>query len=130
MKGKMKMKAISQKSQKVLETLLSKMEYGYAKIDNSNGAFMPVIVEAIGDDCYSVAHYYKQNGDLIPDPEMVFWKGDDGKFYPTYFKNVFGEQETVLFEDEKPTEICPRLQRDHVTFANQWLANIKEQQGV
>ena len=124
------MKAISQKSQKVLETLISKMEYGYAKIDNSNGVFIPVVVEAIGDDCYSVAHYCKQNGDLIPDPEMVFWKGDDGKFYPTYFKTFFWEKESVLFEEGKPAKICPTFQRDQATFANQWFANIKEQQGI
>ena len=124
------MKAINQKSQKVLEKLISKMVDGYAKIDNSDGAFMPVVVEEIGNNTFSVAHYYEMNGDLVPDPEMIFWKGADGKFYPTYFKNIFGENESVLFEDGKPSASCRSLQREHATFANQWLANIKEQQGV
>lgn len=124
------MKAISQKAQKVLEKLIASMQDGYAKIDNSNGVFMPVVVEAIGDDFYSVAHYYKQNGDLIPDPEMVFWKGDDGKFYPTCFRTFFWEKESVLFEEGKPAKICLSLQRDQATFASKWMTNIKEQQGI
>lgn len=126
----MNMKAINQKSQKVLEKLISKMVDGYAKINNSEGVFMPVVIENIGDGFFSVAHYYKQNGDLVPDPEMIFWKGNDGKFYPTYFKNIFGEQETVLFENGKPSAIFQRLQSEQATFANQWLANIKEQQRI
>ncbi len=124
------MKAINQKAQKVLETLISKMAEGYAKIDNTAGAFMPVIVEEIGKNTFSVAHYYTQNGDLIPDPEMVFWKAADGKFYPTYFKNFFGEQESLFFEAGKPAGIRPRLQHEQATFAGQWLANIKAQQGI
>lgn len=124
------MKAINKKAQKVLEKLIAAMNEGYAKIDNTSGAFMPVIVEQVGNNTVSVAHYYKQNGDLIPDPEMIFWKGDDGKFYPTYFKNFFGEQESLFFENGKPSGIRYGLQHDHATFAGQWLSNIKAQQGI
>ena len=124
------MKAINKKAQKVLETLIASMQDGYAKIDNTDGAFMPVIVEAIGDDCFSVAHYYEQDGDLIPDPEMVFLKGADGKFYPGSFQSGFGLQESVIFEDGKPSGIRQRMQSEQATFAGKWLANIKMQQGI
>lgn len=124
------MKAINQKAQKILETLISKMEEGYAKIDNSQGCFMPVVVEDIGSNMISVAHYFEQNGDLIPDPEMIFWKGADGRFYPTYLKNVFGDHFSLFFKDGKPSRIWPHLQHDQATFAGQWMLNIKAQQGL
>ena len=54
----------------------------------------------------------------------------DGKFYPIYFKNLLGEQETVLFENGKPSAIFQRLQSEQATFAGKWLANIKAQQGI
>jgi len=45
-----------------------------AKLD-SGGGFMPVVIERIGADTYSIAHYGQQNGDLMADPEMTF-RGD------------------------------------------------------
>lgn len=122
------MKAINKKAQKVLETLISKMEGGYAKIDNADGVFMPVIVEDIGDGWISVAHYRNVNGDLCPDPEMVFWKAPDGRYYPTYFKDFIFERESVFFEGDKPVRIFERMQHDQATFAGMWLQNIKQQQ--
>lgn len=124
------MKAINQKAQKVLELLISKMEDGYVKVDNSQGSFMPVVVEDIGGGLISVAHYKEINGDLIPDPEMIFWKGVDGRWYPTYLKDFFGEQPSLFFEDGKPSRIRTYLQHDQATFAGQWMLNIKVQQGL
>ena len=44
-----------------------------------SSGFMDLVVETIGRNCVSVAHYYTQNGDLIQDPEIVFWNwGYDG----------------------------------------------------
>lgn len=124
------MKAINQKAQKILENLVSKLENGYAKIDNSQGCFMPVVVEDIGGNMISVAHYFEQNGDLIPDPEMIFWKGADGRFYPTYFKDVFGERESLYFNENGKPYAWNSLQHDQATFAGQWMLNIKAQQGL
>ena len=124
------MKAINQKAKKVLEKLLSEMKDGYAKIDNTDGAFMPVVVEEVGNNFISLANYYEQNGDLIPDPEIIFWKAADGKFYPTYLKDCLGEQESLFFKDGKPSSIRPRLQHEQATFAGLWLENIKAQQRI
>ena len=124
------MKAINKKAQKVLEILISKMNEGYAKIDNSNGGFMPVVVEDIGGGMISVAHYTEMNGDLIPDPEMVLWKGADGRWYPTYMKDFLGEQPSLFFEDGKPSRIRTYIQHDQATFAGVWFDNIKRQQGL
>lgn len=123
-------KPINQRAKKILEYLLSKMENGYAKIDKAKGSFLPVIVEKVGNNLFSVAHYYEQNGDLIPDPEMIFWKSGTGDFFPTYFKNFFGEQERIVFENGNISAFRPRLQNEHAVFAGKWLSNIKNQQNL
>ena len=80
---------------------------------------------------FSVAHYYKQCGDLMRDPEMTFLRSADGRYYPLSFQqdNLGIYQESVLFgADGNPAQVIPRLQRDHARFAGQWLDNIKAQQ--
>ena len=135
------MKAINKKAQKVLETLIAGLDEDnrYKKIDNSNGTFMAVSVEDVGvlyglsyGEMFSVAHYFSQNGDLMADPEMIFWKGSDGRYYPTYFKmdaTAFVE-ESIFFEGGKPVKFSPRTQKDHAVFAGTWMMNIKQQQGL
>ena len=51
---------------------------GHRKLDNASGTFMAVCVEKITERHYSIAHYFEQNGDLMADPEMTFFKSDDG----------------------------------------------------
>ena len=43
----------------------------HTKVENK--PYMALCVEVIGDDLVSVAHYGEQNGDLMKDPDMVFW---------------------------------------------------------
>ena len=33
---------------------------------------MPLVIEKVGENRISVAHYYEQRGDLMSDPEIVF----------------------------------------------------------
>lgn len=50
-----------------------------------NGAFMDLHVEKTSPDTLSLAHYYKQNGDLIPDPSWEFKRvarGDEVHYIP------------------------------------------------
>jgi hypothetical protein len=57
---------------------------------------MAVIVEEVGGaeigeiigTLYSVAHYYQQHDDLMRDPEMVFFKGPDGRYYPIMYQQA------------------------------------------
>jgi hypothetical protein len=37
--------------------------------------YEPLVVEKIGRHLVSVAHYYEQNGDLVADPDVVFFTG-------------------------------------------------------
>lgn len=100
--------------------------------------FMPLTVEEIhptaeGHCQISIAHYGKQNGDLMRDPEMIFelhpW--DEG-FYaePVYFRNDYaGLEQFVYTVDEygKKTHVHPGLKRELKSFARMWFRNLRAQ---
>jgi len=142
------MRPISKQAQKTLEKLAEGLVRvgDHRRVDNYSGAFMAVSVEVIDADRYggnlkiSVAHYYTQNGDMMRDPEMIFWKADQvNRWYPIYFRqdgSIPIEQESVIFEGhtqgEDPSQIFyhPNQQKDHAVFANIWMKNIKNQQDL
>lgn len=134
------MRAINQKAQKILEDLKCRAEErpnNFIKIDNNNydpetGGFMPVNVEVLWNGHVSVSHSFVQNGDLMRDPEMIFWQGIDGRWYPIYFQqDPYVEQMSVFFDEYGVVvKYKPRQQKDHAVFAGQWLQNIKRQQNM
>ena len=83
---------------------------------------------------YSIAHYYKQNGDMVCDPDMTFLVArTDGKVYPiTFEQGGLMYQESVVWSDDGQRIASYRLkmQRDQKRFADMWLANIGEQQSL
>ena len=85
-----------------------------------------------GHGVVSVAHYGKQNSDLMRDPEMLFEVVDTSgsvKFRPFYFRNDYvGVEQWSRHLDESGTRICnPRLTRELEGFAVVWDRNLKEQ---
>lgn len=139
------MKALNKTAIKIMIKLTDGLtsENSHKKIDNTDGVFMPVVVEWIGNientgsgDIYSVAHYGEQNGDLMRDPEMTFWEGNDldgnRAFYPISYRNDYmgTDQESALFSDGKLTGYRVRMQADQTSFANTWMKNIRHQQGL
>jgi hypothetical protein len=131
------MKAVSKASKEVMNKIIFGLQIDKArKIDNAPGAFIPVIAEKIGNcemgDIYSIAHYFKQNGDMMADPEMTFLKSNYGDFYPLSFKqdSLGLYQESVLFEGGKMKGIREKMQKEQTSFANIWMGNIKQQQGL
>lgn len=132
------MKPINQKARKVMDALTEGINNigDHKKIDNSEGAFMAVVIECIGG-CnfgllYSIAHYYDQNSDLVCDPDMVFIKAEtDGNYYPISFEQGGVKyEESVTIKDDKVAGTWTHLQREQKDFANMWMKNIKEQQGL
>jgi hypothetical protein len=131
------MKALNKQSTQTMNKMVSMLEEGYIKIDNTGGSFMPVSVEQIFENekyrIFSVAHYYEQNGDLMADPEMCFINLKAvGSFLPSYFKqdNIGMEQESIIIEDDVIKGYRAKMQADHTSFANMWLRNIKNQQNL
>lgn len=113
-------------------------DYMYWKLHNSEiSCYMDLVVEKLGScslmgkiwDSYSFAHYYKQNGDSMRDPEMCFLYNEELKEVIPYMfcmDGIFSRyEESIQIGDET---YSPRLQKAHTAFANKWMKNINEQQ--
>ncbi len=89
-------------------------------------SMMPLHIEAIGSNEISIAHYYRQNGDSMADPEMTFRiDHEKGTLEPlTYQQDGLGLYQQVYPE---PGKWIPNLRKDLNRFANQWFHNIEEQ---
>ena len=133
------MKPVNKAGCKVLDTLTDGLNNvcDHRKIDNGGPGIMSVSVENIGETDigpqFSIAHYYKQNGDLMKDPEMVFIRCNDGKYYPSEFyqDGVLQIAEVSLrFENGKLTGINKKAQSLQAIFAGGWMENIKYQQQI
>ena len=127
-------KPVSASAKKVIQQLEAMVIDGYAKIDNTNGAFMPVVIEQVGENQISIAHYYEQNGDLMADPEIIFLKKEYSygvEYYPIYEKmSGFAlEVELVTFENGKP-KLISNLQKGAASFCTTWMSTIVVQQGI
>jgi len=109
----------------------------HIKIDNSEGVFMSLSFELLSDinfngvvaKIYAMAHYYQQNGDLVPDPDMTFIQLVDTPdvIYPASMTNTFGYKEGI-WNDNGKWVMDVKEQADQTSFANMWLKNINEQQ--
>ena len=127
------MKTLDRKAAEILRALLALQT---AIIDNTHGVYMSVHIEIIDrTDKYtyiSLAHYGRQNGDAMRDPEMIIaLHKESQQFVPYYYRNDYMgiEQYSIRWTDEGIL-LNRRLQADHTTFANQWLRNIAIQQHI
>ncbi len=127
---------LDRKAAVIMDRLVSSMTDGYLKLDN-NSAFMPVVVEHIGDNPYgaliSVAHYGKQNGDPMRDPDVVLLHArDNGSYYPVSYRNdyvpVFKEAVRFTGPRQEIIRCRQRMQKDLASFVNRWMKAIYEQQ--
>lgn len=116
--------------------LVQGMEPGSSKtLDNSKGTFMPLHVERLSDDTFSLTHYHHHHsGDLLKDPDMEFFRTPDGDFIPLYFQNdmamggVF--RQAVEVGGPERFKVDVRECREQCQFAAMWLENIVSQQGL
>lgn len=127
-------KPVSASAKKVIQQLEAMMIAGYAKIDNANGIFMPVVVERVGENQISIAHYYEQNDDLMADPEIVFLKKEYSygiEYYPIYerMSGLGLDVELVIFANGKPKMIS-NLQKQATSFCTTWMRTIAMQQSI
>jgi len=141
------MKTLNQHSNKIFCAMLEKMD-GKQYLKMESEGFMPLIIERIGEQIitpfgyanhYSLCHYYKQMGDMMKDPEMCFIVVDQRlddvqnyekiKIIPSMYQqdNVGLFEESVTIIENITKNYAPKLNADHVAFANLWLANIQRQ---
>lgn len=93
--------------------------------------FDRLVVENIGLNRISVAHYFEQNGDLVADPEITFWVCPaTDTWIPIGVKQVFGGEKTYAWINKTGTAIeryLPYWQNDLAQFGNMWAQNIIDQ---
>ena len=109
-------------------------EEGHVKFQKDNG-FMPLSVELLyktkSYNMYSFAHYYKQNGDLVPDPDMCFLQNRENpsQIYPASFQNAIAYTQAAEIDETGNAIVLSAAQmKDLAIFANIWMSNIYEQQ--
>jgi len=117
----------------VLDELTNRLGVGQSRKLDRSTAFMAVHVECLQQTglgpLYSIAHYYEQNGDLVPDPDVTLARTADG-WSPVNFQNSLAYRVAVHFHEDGTVEVDEREQRDLCDFVETWAANIHEQQGL
>lgn len=133
------MRAVNQAAGKVLNSIVGRIGgTGSIKIDNAPGTFMALCAERIGTcktgPLYSFAHYGKQNGDMMRDPDVVLLRADlDGRWYPVSFRNDYMGLNSiaVYFDDDgEPEKVSPWAQKEIAIFMATWTKNLRHQQDI
>jgi hypothetical protein len=95
-----------------------------------NPPWMALSIEVIGEHLVSIAHYGEMNGDVMADPEMVYWTDTtDGSWIPVSFRNDYTGSyrvATVITHGEVAS-FDPHEQADQASFADTWARNIRAQ---
>lgn len=119
--------------QKVITALAQKHGFDLNQSDYSLAlqlqGFMPLVIERIALNEVSVCHYYKQSGDIMRDPEVVFFTGYE-QWVPITFEQSPGIYQVVATtnDDNKTIEkVAPRQQADLARFCRMWALNLKHQ---
>ena len=95
-----------------------------------NPPWMPLSIEVIGEHLVSVAHYGEMNGDLMADPECVYYTNTlDGSWVPVSFRNdyVGSYRVATVITHGEVASFYPHEQADQALFADTWAQNIREQ---
>ena len=119
------------------------------KLDRSDGSFMPLYMECIGENdkfhFFSLCHYGEQNGDLMCDPEICYaiskWTVKYGEqkdwksvwIGPYNFRNDYMgmNNEYLIFGDDGNIKSwVPRLYKDCVSYSSKWMDNVWNRQGI
>lgn len=95
---------------------------GYLKLKSAG--YMDLTIERLGANEVSLTHYYLQNGDLVPDPDM--------QIEIDFEKHSVGAvtfQNSLIFQTVHLSggEINLKLQKDLNLFLHDWLKNLKAQ---
>ncbi len=104
----------------------------YLKIDNP--PYMELVIEATDESgpcglpAITVAHYGKQNGDAMRDPEMLFEVSTWGLLTPFYWRNDYaGVEQWSRFIQGDNYCFHTELFHQHEAFARLWDKNLRAQ---
>jgi hypothetical protein len=130
------LRAVSLGARRVLEMLVAGLNEpgAHRRFDSARGAFMPVFVERVGETplgpVFSVAHYYEQNGDVVPDPDVTFLRDAEGECFPLSYQDGRTFRRAAEVGADGVVRVNRRMQADLVVFVTTWMRNVREQQGL
>ncbi|MBI5933826.1 MAG: hypothetical protein HY867_08970 [Chloroflexi bacterium] len=82
-----------------------------------------LVIERHGE-LISVAHYFEQNGDLVPDPEAELHYPT---WTPTAITQAIGYRREKFIQRDGQTLVDTRFHREVSSFLNMWARNIQAQ---
>lgn len=90
----------------------------------AGASFMPLTVEAAGENRIAISHYFEQNGDSLADPDMEFEVSHDAKalYARTYRQDTLRRFEHVI----QGGVVDEELENELNEFAEQWFTNVRE----
>lgn len=86
--------------------------------------------EHIGFNRISVAHYFELNGDLVAEPDIVFFVAPTGEWIPiTISQSLTGWREYAQLNDDSTAVVRyhRHAQQDLAEFAELWADNLRDQ---
>jgi len=120
--------AMKQVIEKIVEArdMLTQFRSGDFHLRIENLPYQPLAIQRNGNSV-CVTHYFVQNGDLIPDPDMEFLIGADGNWYPVAIQYSNGAYFRARWSDDGKQYVDRRQVMSQTSFANMWARNIKAQ---
>ncbi len=115
---------IFKKLNKLMPFLKDSNDY-YFKLKASGYMDLSVDILSKSDETITIAlsHYFEQNGDLIPDPDITMEVDfKEQTVLPLAYQDSFGYRSAVV--DDKPVE---KAVKDLLSFLNTWLSNLANQ---
>ena len=98
-----------------------------------NGSYQPLVIEARDSPIagegrrISVAHYFEQAGDLVPDPEVEI--RDDG--WPIELSQVLGYTQVTVYREDGTLLFAPQSRQDVLHFLDDtWAPNLRAQRFI
>lgn len=120
--------------EKVIMALAEKHDVNLQQVGANFRLDMPgfdrLCVERISPACISVAHYFEMNGDLVAEPDIVFFVDFSGAWLPISISQSITGWRAYAELDAAGMAIArykPQAQRDLAEFAELWAQNIKDQ---
>lgn len=121
-------KSTTQRNYSFLEKTAPEILSGECRyIRLTSGGFMPLSIQALSDDRISISHFYRQNGDLMSDPDMEFVVDRENKSLSarTYRQDGLGVNQSVENEYQEIADF--RLEKELNAFTLEWFKNISNQ---
>ena len=85
--------------------------------------YQRLVIERHGE-LISVAHYFEQNGDLVPDPEVELHYPT---WTPTAITQAIGYRREKFIQRDGQTLVDTRFHREVSSFLSMWARNIQAQ---